>query len=148
MREAGAIPVPTTRWHARSCLIRSPPCRKQRPHRHARHTPAYAMSSKYLTKVWIGEAHKRQACSLVAHADIVCGGWHGRRRPWSGRHGVVLYTVQRSQKHAGPLQKAARRACRNAIEFNSLPSMNELIPGGKANMKLHVKIGTPRPVRV
>lgn len=45
------------------------------------------------------------------------------------------------------LQKAARRACRNAIEFNSLPSMGELIPGGKGNMKLHVKIGTPRPVR-
>ncbi len=45
-------------------------------------------------------------------------------------------------------QKAARRACRNAIEFNSLPSIGDLIPGGKNNMKLHVKIGSPHPVWV
>ena len=47
----------------------------------------------------------------------------------------------------GSLQKAATRACRNAIEFNSLPAMGKLIPGGYAGMRLHIKIGTPHPVR-
>lgn len=41
--------------------------------------------------------------------------------------------------------KAAMRACRNAIEFNSFPSARMLIPGGYDNMRLHVKIGVPNP---
>ena len=43
-------------------------------------------------------------------------------------------------------QKAATRACRNAIEFNSIPSVSRLVPGGYENLRLHVKIGTPHPV--
>ena len=37
------------------------------------------------------------------------------------------------------------RACRNAIEFNSLPSMNAIVPGGYANMKLRVQLAVPVP---
>lgn len=39
--------------------------------------------------------------------------------------------------------KAAKRACRNAIEFNSIPCMSELVPGGRHNMKVQVKLGVP-----
>jgi hypothetical protein len=44
-------------------------------------------------------------------------------------------------------QKAAVRACRNAIEFNSIPCVQELVPGGRANMKIKLKLGVPEGVR-
>ena len=47
----------------------------------------------------------------------------------------------------GDLQKAAVRACRNAIEFNSIPCVEQLVPGGRNGLKLMVKVGTPRHVR-
>ncbi|CAL5228716.1 g11899 [Coccomyxa viridis] len=50
--------------------------------------------------------------------------------------------------HGQNVTKAATRACRNAIEFNSLPAMGKLIPGGYAEMRLHIKIGTPHPEEV
>ena len=43
-------------------------------------------------------------------------------------------------------QRACVRACRNAIEFNSLPAIKKIVPGGYEAMRLHVKVGTPRPV--
>lgn len=39
--------------------------------------------------------------------------------------------------------KAAIRAVRNAIEFNSIPGVISHIPGGRANMLIHVKLGVP-----
>jgi uncharacterized protein (TIGR02058 family) len=39
--------------------------------------------------------------------------------------------------------KAAVRALRDAISFNSIPGMVHAIPGGRANMLIHVKIGVP-----
>ena len=47
---------------------------------------------------------------------------------------------------ASSTQKAAVRACRNAIEFNSLPAVRKVVPGGYDNLRLHVKLGSPRPV--
>ena len=35
------------------------------------------------------------------------------------------------------------RACRSAIEFNSIPCMSDLVPGGRHNMKVAVKLGVP-----
>ena len=38
----------------------------------------------------------------------------------------------------------AVRACRNAIEFNQIPSIGDLVPGGKReNMKLDVLLAVP-----
>ena len=37
-------------------------------------------------------------------------------------------------QHGQSSTKAAVRACRNAIEFNSLPGLRDVIPGGKENM--------------
>lgn len=39
--------------------------------------------------------------------------------------------------------KAAVRAVRNAIEFNSIPGVIEAVPGGRKNMLIEVKLGIP-----
>jgi len=39
--------------------------------------------------------------------------------------------------------KAATRAVRNAIEFNSIPGVVKHIPGGRQEMLIHVKLGVP-----
>eukprot|EP00536_Pseudo-nitzschia_multiseries_P013741 jgi/Psemu1/327292/estExt_fgenesh1_pg.C_6080001 len=42
--------------------------------------------------------------------------------------------------------KAAVRAVRNAIEFNSIPGVIDHVPGGRKGMILHVKLGVPGEV--
>lgn len=47
--------------------------------------------------------------------------------------------------------KAAIRAVRNAIEFNSIPGVIEAVPGGRQEMLIHVKLGVPAvndPIRI
>ena len=39
--------------------------------------------------------------------------------------------------------KAAVRACRNAIEFNSIPAMVDHVPGGGHNMLIQLRLGVP-----
>lgn len=39
--------------------------------------------------------------------------------------------------------KAAVRAVRNAIEFNSIPGVISHLPGGRSEMLIHVKLGVP-----
>jgi uncharacterized protein (TIGR02058 family) len=39
------------------------------------------------------------------------------------------------------------RACRNAIEFNSIPSINRLVPGGYDKLKLDVILAVPPKYR-
>mmetsp|Transcript_16353 Transcript_16353/g.22536 ORF Transcript_16353/g.22536 Transcript_16353/m.22536 type:complete len:175 (-) Transcript_16353:66-590(-) len=51
-------------------------------------------------------------------------------------------------QHGQNSTKAAVRACRNAIEFNSLPGIRDVIPGGKANMILRLEIAVPNPSSV
>lgn len=41
--------------------------------------------------------------------------------------------------------KAAIRAVRNAIEFNSIPGVIDHVPGGRKGMLIHVKLGVPPP---
>ena len=48
-----------------------------------------------------------------------------------------------NDQHGQDATKAAVRACRNAIEFNSIPSIRSLVPGGYDGMKLHVQLGVP-----
>ena len=48
-------------------------------------------------------------------------------------------------QHGQDATKAVVRACRNAIEFNSIPSISRIVPGGYDAMKLHVQIGVPAP---
>lgn len=58
----------------------------------------------------------------------------------------VFKTGKPSNANRCPVQKAAARACRNAIEFNSLPAIKQLVPNGYDGLLLHVKIGVPKPV--
>ena len=51
-------------------------------------------------------------------------------------------------QHGQDCTKAAVRACRNAIEWNSLPAMRELIPGGYDAMRLRVQLAVPYPDEV
>mmetsp|Transcript_11969 Transcript_11969/g.24472 ORF Transcript_11969/g.24472 Transcript_11969/m.24472 type:complete len:176 (+) Transcript_11969:9-536(+) len=45
--------------------------------------------------------------------------------------------------HGQDVTKAAVRAARNAIEFNSIPSIRKIIPGGYDAMKLDVILAVP-----
>lgn len=53
-----------------------------------------------------------------------------------------------NDSHGQSATKAAVRACRNAIEFNSIPSIKRLIPdGGYDALKLDVLLGVPQKYR-
>mmetsp|Transcript_21170 Transcript_21170/g.21578 ORF Transcript_21170/g.21578 Transcript_21170/m.21578 type:complete len:150 (+) Transcript_21170:24-473(+) len=49
-----------------------------------------------------------------------------------------------NDSHGQSATKAAIRACRNAIEFNSIPSINLLVPKGYDGLKLDVLLAVPR----
>ena len=46
-----------------------------------------------------------------------------------------------ADQHGQDATKACVRACRNAIEFNSIPSIRDIVPGGYDAMKLHIQLG-------
>ena len=48
-----------------------------------------------------------------------------------------------NDSHGQDVTKAAVRACRNAIEFNSIPSIQRLVPGGYDQLKLDVVLAVP-----
>lgn len=50
---------------------------------------------------------------------------------------------QHGDRKGAGATSAAVRACRNAIEFNSIPGMVDHVPGGRKNMLIHVKLGIP-----
>eukprot|EP00536_Pseudo-nitzschia_multiseries_P009865 jgi/Psemu1/201855/e_gw1.287.99.1 len=48
-----------------------------------------------------------------------------------------------NDSHGQSATKAAVRACRNAIEFNSIPSVGPLVPNGYQGLKLDVLLAVP-----
>eukprot|EP00978_Attheya_sp_CCMP212_P018671 scaffold51550_cov55-Attheya_sp.AAC.3 len=48
-----------------------------------------------------------------------------------------------NDSHGQSATKAAVRACRNSIEFNSIPSIHRLVPGGYEALKLDVILAVP-----
>jgi len=50
---------------------------------------------------------------------------------------------QHGDRAAGGATQAAVRACRNAIEFNSIPGMVDHVPGGRQAMLIKVRLGVP-----
>mmetsp|Transcript_34615 Transcript_34615/g.81610 ORF Transcript_34615/g.81610 Transcript_34615/m.81610 type:complete len:209 (+) Transcript_34615:63-689(+) len=48
-----------------------------------------------------------------------------------------------NDSHGQSATKAAVRACRNAIEFNSIPSVGRLVPNGYKGLKLDVLLAVP-----
>jgi uncharacterized protein (TIGR02058 family) len=74
------------------------------------------------------------------------------RRKSSGSHLLIKCFMFLSKgfgndSHGQNATKAATRACRNAIEFNSIPSMKRLIPGGYDELKLDVLLAVPPKYR-
>ena len=57
--------------------------------------------------------------------------------------GVDQHGNDGSGGSGGGATKAAVRAVRNAIEFNSIPGAIEAIPGGRSEMLIKVKLGIP-----
>jgi uncharacterized protein (TIGR02058 family) len=53
-----------------------------------------------------------------------------------------------NDSHGQDVTKAAVRACRNAIEFNSIPSVQKLVPNGYHGLKLDVVLAVPGKYRV
>lgn len=49
-----------------------------------------------------------------------------------------------NDSHGQSATKAAVRACHNAIESNSIPSVSEIVPGGYDGLKLSVILGVPQ----
>ena len=86
--------------------------------------------------------------SLRKLATRVSAKEEGRRegvKPSGFEQVLFIETGSGCDQHGQDATKACVRACRNAIEFNSIPSIAKLVPGGYASMKLHVKLGTPMP---
>lgn len=50
---------------------------------------------------------------------------------------------QHGDRASGGATQAAVRACRNAIEFNSIPGMVDHVPGGRHAMLIKVRLGVP-----
>jgi len=48
-----------------------------------------------------------------------------------------------NDSHGQSSTKAAVRACRNAIEFNSIPSIGRLVPGGYDKLELDIILAVP-----
>lgn len=73
----------------------------------------------------------------------------GARLPKPGATLTNLLFVQVGfgvDQHGDPnegVTKAAVRAVRNAIEFNSIPGIIECVPGGREEMLIQVKLGVP-----
>jgi hypothetical protein len=76
----------------------------------------------------------------------------GATPPWQHAEtamGTVLFVEtgfgcdQHGDREGGGGTKAAVRACRNAIEFNSIPCIQDIVPGGRPNMKIKIRLGVP-----
>lgn len=52
-----------------------------------------------------------------------------------------------NDSHGQSATKAAVRACRNSIEFNSIPSVSRLVPNGYDGLKLDVLLAVPPKYR-
>eukprot|EP00316_Scyphosphaera_apsteinii_P026092 CAMPEP_0119315492 /NCGR_PEP_ID=MMETSP1333-20130426/36122_1 /TAXON_ID=418940 /ORGANISM="Scyphosphaera apsteinii, Strain RCC1455" /LENGTH=122 /DNA_ID=CAMNT_0007320873 /DNA_START=258 /DNA_END=623 /DNA_ORIENTATION=+ len=48
-----------------------------------------------------------------------------------------------TDQHGQDLTKACVRACKDAISFNSIPSLETLVPGGRDNIVLRLQLAVP-----
>ena len=48
-----------------------------------------------------------------------------------------------SDQHGQDCTKACVKACKDAISFNSIPSIGQIIPGGRSAMKLQIQLAVP-----
>ncbi|KAJ1623992.1 hypothetical protein T492DRAFT_1051238 [Pavlovales sp. CCMP2436] len=92
------------------------------------------LSRSYALFSRLGRARAR-SLSDGAQAERAAGGMM--------EHVLFIECGFGNDQHGQNPTKAAVRACRNAIEFNSIPSIRKIVPGGYDNMKLRVQLGVP-----
>ena len=74
-------------------------------------------------------AHQQLTQTSHAHAHARLHSTH-HSSSVGMKHVLFIETGFGADQHGQNATKAAVRACRNAIEFNSIPSVAALIPGG------------------
>ena len=91
-----------------------------------------------------GRAVGRSRTAAAAAAAAAAGGGGMRATAPDGWERVLfIETGFGCDAHGQNVTKAAARAARNAIEFNSLPAIREIVPGGYDGMRLRVTLGVP-----
>lgn len=114
----------------------------------ARTTVSFGVNSARTTTT----ARREGASPLLLHAAAAAAGSRTTNRsPESDeKHVSTILFVEcgfGSDAHGQNATKAAVRACRNAIEFNQIPSIAEIVPGGRGGMKLDVLLAVPAAYR-
>ena len=89
------------------------------------------------------QAHENSSLTKTDEAVAIASGPRRENKErWLTKTLFVELGVGTDQ-HGQNGTKAAVRACKDAISFNSLPAMADLVPGGYGGMKLHVLIAAP-----
>ena len=96
--------------------------------------PIHLLAILYLlTAVWLQTADAYKLAKLSQH-NFVSSLFSGIRNEIEMNTVLFVEAGFGCDQHGQNSTKAVLRACRNAIEFNSLPALRNLIPGGKQNM--------------
>ena len=56
---------------------------------------------------------------------------------------IFIETGCGTDQHGQDVTKAAVRACKDAISWNSIPSLERLVPGGNEGVKLRLQLAVP-----
>eukprot|EP00980_Cylindrotheca_fusiformis_P008791 scaffold1869_cov122-Cylindrotheca_fusiformis.AAC.53 len=88
-------------------------------------------------RVLVKRQEMKDPVSAMIHTDRIVPKLQVRRNVI-----LLLYINHTSLTSCTPV-----RACRNAIEFNSIPSINRLVPGGYESLKLDVLLAVPPKYR-
>ena len=90
-----------------------------------------------------------------AARSLVAPGTAGRGRALSAKDGVEIVTQPGftqvlfvemgygADQHGQNVTKASVRAIKDAISWNSIPSLEKFVPGGNANVKVRLQLAVP-----
>ena len=82
----------------------------------------------------------RQCCSHRPSTQFK----DGHRTTASGFTEVIFIECGTgTDQHGQDLTKAAVRACKDAISWNSIPSLERLVPGGNEGVKIRLQLAVP-----
>ena len=65
------------------------------------------------------------------------------KAPPGFREVILIESGVGTDQHGQDLTKACVRACKDAISFNSVPSLERLVPGGAGNAILRLQLAVP-----
>jgi len=126
----------------RSCLIRYFQIAARRPPEHSSRLFSSASSSWGDTDKSRRPAWSSEWQSLGLGAELIDSA-DDSGSPFPSKLFFVQLGFGVDQHGEEDATKAAIRAVRNAIEFNSIPGVISHLPGGRKEMVIHVKLGVP-----